>query len=156
MVQLLPADSSPDTLASSLILSGLSVSSPPAVLESYPQLSDSLNKMNMSQGQAYVVSATKPNHEVGASRLLSFAKPAAPVAPAVTAPAESVWHHREEEGVQGLFLWSQGGAGQWEGDQEEGFHQQLRQLLPGRCLQMRQLSLPRHASLQPWRQDTTI
>ena len=91
MVQLLPADTAPDTLASSLILSGLSVSSPPTVLESYPQLSDSLNKMSMSQGQAYVVSATKPNHEVGASRLLSFAKPAAPVAPAVTAPAASVW-----------------------------------------------------------------
>ena len=34
------------------------------------------------------VQATKPNHEVGASRLLSFAKPAAPVS---TAPKADVW-----------------------------------------------------------------
>ena len=46
-------------------------------------------KLDLAGGRLYQVTASKPNHEVGASRLLSFAKPAPAAAPA--APAASVW-----------------------------------------------------------------
>jgi len=74
-VQCLAPDQDPSSLSSSVILSGLSSSAAPECLPSLSNFDESLAKLNMSQGQFYLVKATKPNHEVGASRLLSFAKP---------------------------------------------------------------------------------
>ena len=68
--------------------SGLSTSSTPQALESYPTFEATLSKLNMSEAKLYLVKATKPNHEVGASRLLSFAKPKQTVP---EKPAASVW-----------------------------------------------------------------
>merc|ERR1719347_1815003 len=83
-VQCVKAGEDPARLSSSLILSGLSVSSPPPAL---PSLEATLTKLNLTEASLYLVAGNKPNHEVGASRLLSFAKP-------VPAPAKqpaSVW-----------------------------------------------------------------
>lgn len=90
LVQAVSAGQAPDTVSSPLILSGLSVTSAPTLLTSYPNMAETLAKLNMSQGQLVTVTASKPNHEVGASRLLSFAKPAAVPAPAPAA-AGGVW-----------------------------------------------------------------
>ena len=79
-VQCVASDQDPGTLSSLVILSGLT--SPTATcLPSSPYHEATLSKLNMSQAQFYCVTGAKPNFEVGASRLLSFAKPA-PVAPA--------------------------------------------------------------------------
>ena len=74
-VQCLASDKDPSSLSSSVILSGLTSSASPECLPSFPAFEASLAKLNISQGQFYLVKASKPNHEVGASRLLSFAKP---------------------------------------------------------------------------------
>lgn len=84
-VESLKAGADPASLTSSLILAGLSSSSHPTVLQSLPSLEATLAKLKLSEAVLYLVTAKKPNHEVGASRLLSFAKPAVVPAPA------SVW-----------------------------------------------------------------
>lgn len=86
-VESLKSGADPASLTSSLILSGLTSTSPPTVLQSYPSMEATLAKLKLNSGSLYLVTANKPNHEVGASRLLSFAKPAAVPTPA---PA-SVW-----------------------------------------------------------------
>ena len=86
-VESLETGADPATLSSALILAGLSATSQPTVLQSFPSLEATLAKLKLTEASLYVVTAKKPNHEVGASRLLSFAKPAAVPAPA---PA-SVW-----------------------------------------------------------------
>jgi len=86
-VESLESGADPASLTSSLILSGLTSTSPPTVLQSYPSMEATLAKLKLNSGSLYLVTANKPNHEVGASRLLSFAKPAAVPTPA---PA-SVW-----------------------------------------------------------------
>ena len=86
-VETLKSGADPASLSSSLILAGLSSTSQPTVLQSFPSLEATLAKLNLTEATLYLVTANKPNHEVGASRLLSFAKPAAVPAPA---PA-SVW-----------------------------------------------------------------
>lgn len=88
-IQSLEAGQDPTSLSSLLILSGLSSSSPPTLLQSHPSQEATLAKLGLSQANLYLVTANKPNHEVGASRLLSFAKPAPVLTPA-PAPA-SVW-----------------------------------------------------------------
>jgi len=88
LVQILPHDQDPASLTSSLVLAGLTAQGPPRPLETLPSFEESLAKLNMTSGTAFQVQALKPNHEVGASRLLSFAKPAAPVK---TAPKADVW-----------------------------------------------------------------
>ena len=88
-IQSLEAGLDPASLSSKLILSGLSSCSPPTLLQSHPSLAATLAKLELSEASLYLVTAKKPNHEVGASRLLSFAKPAAVLTPA-PAPA-SVW-----------------------------------------------------------------
>ena len=82
-VQCLASDQDPSSLSSSVILSGLTSSAAPECLASLSNYEAALAKLNITQGQFYLVKATKPNHEVGASRLLSFAKPK-PVADAWT------------------------------------------------------------------------
>merc|ERR1712062_291834 len=67
----------------------LSSTSQPTGLQSFPSLEATLSKLNLTEATLYLVTANKPNHEVGASRLLSFAKPAAVPAPAPV-PA-SIW-----------------------------------------------------------------
>ena len=84
-VESLETGADPATLSSALILAGLSATSQPTVLQSFPSLEATLAKLKLTEASLYVVTAKKPNHEVGASRLLSFAKPAAVPAPA------SVW-----------------------------------------------------------------
>ena len=84
-VETLETGADPGRLSSSLILAGLSSTSDPAILQSFPSLEASLAKLKLTGGSLYLVTAKKPNHEIGASRLLSFAKPAAVPAPA------SVW-----------------------------------------------------------------
>ena len=86
-VESLKTGEDPASLTSSLILAGLSSSSQPTILQSFPSQEATLAKLNLPEAGLYLVTAKKPNHEVGASRLLSFAKPAAVPAPA---PA-SVW-----------------------------------------------------------------
>jgi len=88
LVQILPHDQDPASLTSSLVLAGLTAQGPPQPLETLPSFEESLAKLNMTSGTAFQVQALKPNHEIGASRLLSFAKPAAPVK---TAPKADVW-----------------------------------------------------------------
>jgi len=85
MVQAVPEDKSPDTFTSTLVLSGLTPFSSPALQSSFPCFEATVAKLG--QVQLYSYTATKPKHEVGASRLLSFAKPAA--VPAPTAPAKA-------------------------------------------------------------------
>lgn len=85
-VQCVSSDQDPGTMSSLVILSGLSSPST-TPLSSYPNYDATVSKLNMSQAQFYCVTGVKPNFEVGASRLLSFAKPAA--APAK--PAADVW-----------------------------------------------------------------
>ena len=81
-VESLETGADPATLSSALILAGLSATSQPTVLQSFPSLEATLAKLKLTEASLYVVTAKKPNHEVGASRLLSFAKPAAVPAPA--------------------------------------------------------------------------
>jgi len=88
ITQLLPSDQDPASITSGLVLAGLTAQGPPQPLQTLPSLEESLAKLNMTSGTAYQVVASKPNHEVGASRLLSFAKPAAPVK---AAPKADVW-----------------------------------------------------------------
>jgi len=88
LVQILPSDQDPASLSSSLVLAGLTAVGPPRPLETLPGLEETLAKLNMTSGTAFLVTASTPNHEVGASRLLSFAKPAAPVK---AAPKADVW-----------------------------------------------------------------
>jgi len=92
MVQAVPKDKSPDTFTSTLVLSGLTPFSSPALQSSFPGFEATVAKLG--QVKLYSYTATKPKHEVGASRLLSFAKPAAapaPIAPAKAGGGASVW-----------------------------------------------------------------
>lgn len=91
MVQAVSGDQSPDSLKSTVVLSGLTSSSSPTLLSSFPGLETTVAKLGPVQ--LYIHSASKPQHEVGASRLLSFAKPAAaaPVVPAPITNGASVW-----------------------------------------------------------------
>ena len=91
MVQAVSGDQSPDSLKSTVVLSGLTSSSSPTLLSSFPGLETTVAKLGPVQ--LYIHSASKPQHEVGASRLLAFAKPAAaaPVVPAPTTNGASVW-----------------------------------------------------------------
>jgi len=81
MVQAVSGDQSADKMKSTVVLSGLTPSSSPTLLASFPGLDATVAKLGPVQ--LYLCTATKPQHEVGASRLLSFAKPTAvaPVAP---------------------------------------------------------------------------
>ena len=94
LVQILPSDQDPASLSSSLVLAGLTAVGPPRPLETLPGLEETLAKLNMTSGTAFLVTASTPNHEVGASRLLSFAKPAAPVK---AAPKADVWTLEDSE-----------------------------------------------------------
>lgn len=78
LVQSLTQEQTPDTLKSSLVLSGLTQVSSPQKVEG---------------GRLYSCSAAKPAQEVGASRMLSFAKKAvvAPVKKDLTPAVASVW-----------------------------------------------------------------
>ena len=58
-----------------MILSGFTSSAAPQCLASLSNYEAPLAKLNITQGQFYLVKAAKPNHEIGASRLSSFAKP---------------------------------------------------------------------------------
>ena len=92
MVQAVPEDKSPDTFTSTLVLSGLTPFSSPALQSSFPCFEATVAKLG--QVQLYSYTATKPKHEVGASRLLSFAKPTAvpaPTAPVKAGGVASVW-----------------------------------------------------------------
>jgi len=91
MVQAVQGDTSANSLTSTLVLSGLTSTSSPSLLTSFPGLEETVTKLG--QVQLYSYTASKPQHEVGASRLLSFAKPVKPVAAAapVVAAAASVW-----------------------------------------------------------------
>jgi len=89
-VQCVKPEEAPASLSSSLILSGLSSSAPPTHLQSFPSLEATLAKLGLTEANLYLVTGNKPNHEVGASRLLSFAKPAVTTAP-VAPPVASVW-----------------------------------------------------------------
>ena len=85
--QALPTSSSASSLSSRMVLAGLpSVSQPIQVSSDHPLATATREKMG--EVNVFSVTATKPMHEVGASRLLSFAKPA-PV-PAAQ-PKASVW-----------------------------------------------------------------
>ena len=85
LVQALSADSPPSSLTSELVLAGLTPS-PPSLFEEPGTVEATMAKLG--EVTLYTSTATKPAHEVGASRPLSFAKPVA-VAPAP--PAASVW-----------------------------------------------------------------
>lgn len=93
LVQAVQGDQSPDKLKSTVVLSGLSASSAPTLLSSFPGLEATIAKLGPVQ--LYSCTATKPQHEVGASRLLSFAKPVAAAPAPPSAPAAgggaSVW-----------------------------------------------------------------
>jgi len=92
MVQAVSGDQSADTMKSTVVLSGLTSSSSPTLLASFPGLDATVAKIGPVL--LYLCTATKPQHEVGASRLLSFAKPAAvaPVAPVTNGGGgASVW-----------------------------------------------------------------
>ena len=85
--QALPTSSSASSLSSRMVLAGLpSVSQPIQVSSDHPLAIATTAKMG--EVNVFSVTATKPMHEVGASRLLSFAKPAA--VPAAQ-PKASVW-----------------------------------------------------------------
>jgi len=95
MVEAVPMGQNADKLKSPVVLAGLTPSSNPTLLTSelFPSLDATVSKIG--DVQMYMHSASKPQHEVGASRLLSFAKLAPPAAAAPTpAPATngaSVW-----------------------------------------------------------------
>merc|ERR1712130_618729 len=97
MVQAVNEGQNAENLKSTAVLAGLTSSSNPikATTESLPALLEA-TVSKLGKVELYIHSAFKPQHEVGASRLLSFAKltPAA-AAPAPTAPAtstaSSVW-----------------------------------------------------------------
>ena len=112
MFQMVGSDQDPAQLSSSLVLAGLVSRGSPTLLDThpqvyhqwsswsqsqhddddddnYPQYDATVTKLDLAGGRLYRVTASKPNHEVGASRLLSFAKPAPAAAPA--APAANVW-----------------------------------------------------------------
>jgi len=89
LVQAVQPDLSPDTVASSLVLAGLTpVTAPAPVTGGGPGVAASLSAMQPGT-TLYRATARKPQHEVGARKLLSFAKPAA--APAPSPAATSVW-----------------------------------------------------------------
>jgi len=91
IAEALPASSSASSLASRMVLAGLpSVSQPTQVSSDHPLALATKAKMGEGGVNVFSVTATKPMHEVGASRLLSFAKPAA-VVPAAAQPKASVW-----------------------------------------------------------------
>jgi len=87
LAEALPSSTAPSSLSSRLVLAGLpSVSQPNEIDASHPLASAS--KAKMGEVDVFLITATKPMHEVGASRMLSFAKPAAvPKAE----PKASVW-----------------------------------------------------------------
>jgi len=86
LTQALPASTPPASLTSMLVLAGLPSPSAPTLLP--PTSSVVINtKAKMGEVELYSISVAKPKHEVGASRLLSFAKPA----PAPAAPAPGPW-----------------------------------------------------------------
>merc|ERR1712013_766416 len=95
MVEAVPMGQNADKLKSPVVLAGLTPSSNPTLLTSelFSTLDATVSKIG--DVQMYMHSASKPQHEVGASRLLSFAKLAPPAAVAPTpAPATngaSVW-----------------------------------------------------------------
>jgi len=93
IAEALPASSSASSLSSRMVLAGLpSVSQPIQVSSDHPLALATKAKMG-EDVNIFSVTATKPMHEVGASRLLSFAKPAVPVtaAAAVEPKKASVW-----------------------------------------------------------------
>jgi len=88
IAEALPASSSASSLSSRMVLAGLpSVSQPVQVSSDHPLAIATKAKMG-EDVNVFSVTATKPMHEVGASRLLSFAKPA--TVPAAQ-PKASVW-----------------------------------------------------------------
>jgi len=87
LTQALPASTPPSSLSSMLVLAGLpSPSTPTALPLSSPLVTNTRAKLG--EVTLYSIFVTKPRHEVGASRLLSFAKPAPAPAPA---PAAGPW-----------------------------------------------------------------
>jgi hypothetical protein len=93
MLQAVSQGQNPESLKSTVVLSGLSSSSTPTLVPSFPGLDATVAKLGPVQ--FYQLVASKPQHEVGASRLLSFAKPAPAPTPAPAPPAAtngaSVW-----------------------------------------------------------------
>jgi len=88
IAEALPASSSASSLSSRMVLAGLPSVSQPVQVSSDHSLAIATKAKMGEDVNVFSVTATKPMHEVGASRLLSFAKPAAvPAAP----PKASVW-----------------------------------------------------------------
>merc|ERR1719370_1051590 len=82
IAEALPTSSSASSLSSRMVLAGLPSVSQPVQLSSDHSLAIATKAKTGEEVNVFSVTATKPMHEVGASRLLSFAKPAAvPAAP---------------------------------------------------------------------------
>jgi len=73
MMQAVVEGTAPDSFKSTIILSGLTPSSSPALVSSYSCFDETVAKLGPVK--LYTFTALKPQHEVGAARLLSFAKP---------------------------------------------------------------------------------
>jgi len=84
MVQAVVGGTAPDSFKSTLILSGLTPTSSPTLVSSYSWYDETVAKLGPVE--LYTYTALKPQHEVGAARLLSFAKP---VAVSSTAPSNA-------------------------------------------------------------------
>ena len=61
IVQAVSHDQDPDTLTWPLLMAELSVTSAPTLMTSYPNMAETLAKLNMSQGKLYTVTACKPS-----------------------------------------------------------------------------------------------
>jgi len=87
IAEALPTSSSASSLSSRMVLAGLPSVSQPIQVSSDHSLAIA-TRAKMGEVNVFSVTATKPMHEVGASRLLSFAKPA--TVPSAQ-PKASVW-----------------------------------------------------------------
>jgi len=89
IAEALPTSSSASSLSSRMVLAGLPSVSQPVQLSSDHPLATATRAKIGGEVNVFSVTATKPMHEVGASRLLSFAKAPAPISAAQ--PKASVW-----------------------------------------------------------------
>jgi len=90
MVQAISGDQTPENTQSTIVLSGMVSSSSPSMISEFPCLEATVAKRGSAQ--FFIHTASKPQHEVGASRLLSFAKPKAASLPPPPANGNSnVW-----------------------------------------------------------------
>ncbi|XP_021573219.1 anamorsin isoform X3 [Carlito syrichta] len=102
------------------------------------------------------ITGKKPNFEVGSSSQLKLSiakKSSSSVKPAVDPAAAKLWtlsaNDMEDDS---MHLWPRRRTGKRQGKGTEDLPTQvsLWKLLPGRCIPLCQLPLPRHASLQAW------